>query len=56
MHNPSVCTTLYGPIKIARPLGLHYIPRPLGLHYYHYVSLTRPLDLQYNLARPLDLQ
>ena len=37
-------------IKIARPLGLHYIARPLCLLYNHYVSLARPLGMNYNLA------
>ena len=42
-------------IKLARPLGLHYIARPVGLHYNYYVSLARPLGLYYKLAQPLGL-
>ena len=58
LHDPWVCTILEDPlfahqIKIAQPLGLHYIIRPLGLHYNNYVSLARPLSLHYNLAWPL---
>ena len=46
---PFTCTRQ---IKIARPLGMHYIARPFGLHYNHYGSLVWPLGLHYNLAWP----
>ena len=42
-------------IKIAWPLGLHYIARPLGLHYSHYVSLTGPLVCNIILHDPFDI-
>ena len=46
-YTPFTCTRQ---IKIARPLSLHYTARPLGLYYNHYVSLARPLCLNFNIA------